>query len=69
MAWKISLSASAKRNIDKPDIQIGRRILKFLHERISPLEDPRRIGDALPAMMLNPVLYNSSHPQSLFFHL
>ncbi|MDN5752034.1 MAG: type II toxin-antitoxin system RelE/ParE family toxin [Nitrosospira sp.] len=47
MAWKISLSPSAKRNIDKLDIQIGRRILKFLCERISPLDDPRSIGDAL----------------------
>lgn len=47
MAWKISLSPSAKRNIDKLDIQIGRRILKFLHERISPLDDPRSIGDPL----------------------
>jgi mRNA interferase RelE/StbE len=47
MAWKIELSAEADRQLDKLDPQIARRILKFLHERVAPLDDPRSIGEAL----------------------
>ena len=47
MAWKIELSGRAERDIDDLDAQIARRILKFLRERIAPLEDPRSIGQSL----------------------
>ena len=47
MAWKIELSQEADRQLDKLDLQIARRILKFLHERVAQLDNPRSIGEAL----------------------
>lgn len=47
MAWKVELSEEAGRQLDKLDPQITRRILKFLHERVARLDDPRSIGEAL----------------------
>jgi mRNA interferase RelE/StbE len=47
MAWRIELSEEADRQLDKLDRQVSRRILKFLHERIAELENPRSIGEAL----------------------
>jgi mRNA interferase RelE/StbE len=47
MAWKIELSAQADRELDKLDPQQSKRILKFLHERVAPLDNPRSIGQAL----------------------
>ena len=53
MAWKIELSAEADRQLDKLDPQIARRILKFLYERVAPLDDPRSIGEALRGSKLS----------------
>ncbi len=47
MIWKIELAAEAERELDKLDRQVARRLLKFLHERVAPLDDPRGIGEAL----------------------
>jgi mRNA interferase RelE/StbE len=47
MAWKIELSQEADRQLHKLDPQIVRRILKFLHERVAQLDNPRSIGEAL----------------------
>ncbi|MGP8251613.1 MAG: type II toxin-antitoxin system RelE family toxin [Terracidiphilus sp.] len=47
MAWKIELSVEADRQLDKLDAQIARRILKFLNDRVAPLDNPRSIGEAL----------------------
>jgi mRNA interferase RelE/StbE len=47
MAWKIELSQEADRQLDKLDPQVARRILKFLHERVARLYNPRSIGEAL----------------------
>jgi mRNA interferase RelE/StbE len=47
MAWKIELSPQALKNLTQLDQQVGRRILKFLHDRLAPLDDPRSIGEAL----------------------
>ncbi len=47
MIWKIELAADAERELDKLDRQVARRLLKFLHERVAPLDDPRGIGEAL----------------------
>ena len=46
MAWKIELSQEADRQLDKLDPQVARRILKFLHDRVSRLDNPRSIGEA-----------------------
>lgn len=47
MASKIELSAQATRELDKLDPPQLKRILKFLNERLAPLENPRSIGQAL----------------------
>ena len=53
MAWKIELSPLAQKNLDQLDPQIARRILKFLYERVAPLDNPRSIGEALKGSRLN----------------
>ena len=52
MAWKIEIADSAKRELTKLDPQHARRILKFLAERVVPLDDPRSIGEALKGSTL-----------------
>lgn len=52
MAWTIELSALARKNLEKLDRQAARRILAFLRERVSVLEDPRSIGEALKGSTL-----------------
>jgi mRNA interferase RelE/StbE len=47
MAYNVELSAEADRELGKLDAQQARRILKFLHERVARLDDPRSIGRAL----------------------
>ena len=47
MTWKIEIERAAERELSKLDRQSAQRILKFLHERIAPLSDPRSIGEAL----------------------
>jgi mRNA interferase RelE/StbE len=47
MAWKVELSEAAAREIDKLDPQVARRILKFLHERVAKLDNPRSLGEPL----------------------
>jgi len=40
MAWKIELSAQVDRDLAKLDPQQSKCILKFLHERVAPLDKP-----------------------------
>jgi mRNA interferase RelE/StbE len=47
MAWNVELSESADRELGKLDTQHRKPILKFLHERVAMLSDPRSIGEAL----------------------
>jgi mRNA interferase RelE/StbE len=47
MAYNVELSESADRELSKLDAQQAKRILKFLHQRIAKLDDPRSIGEAL----------------------
>ena len=47
MARNVELSESADRELGKLDAQQAKRILKFLHERVAKLDDPRSIGEAL----------------------
>jgi mRNA interferase RelE/StbE len=47
MAWKVELSSGADRELNKLDAQHVRRILKFLHERVAKLDNPRSIGESL----------------------
>jgi mRNA interferase RelE/StbE len=52
MAWKIEISPAADRELTKLDAQHAKRILKFLHERLAKLDDPRSIGKALQGSRL-----------------
>lgn len=52
MAWQVELSSLASKNLDELDPQHARRILAFLHERVSALDDPRSIGEALKGSRL-----------------
>jgi mRNA interferase RelE/StbE len=47
MAWKVELSADVDRELAKLGPPQRKRILKFLHERVARLDNPRRIGQAL----------------------
>ncbi|MGH9416663.1 MAG: type II toxin-antitoxin system RelE family toxin [Terriglobales bacterium] len=47
MGWTVELTVSAERDLGRLDPPAARRILKFLRERISGSEDPRRLGHAL----------------------
>jgi mRNA interferase RelE/StbE len=47
MAYSVELSAEVDRELSKLDAQQAKRILKFLHQRVAKLDDPRSIGEAL----------------------
>lgn len=47
MTWTVELDPSAERELGKLDPQHAKRILRFLFERVSHLDDPRSIGEAL----------------------
>jgi mRNA interferase RelE/StbE len=47
MAYNVELSAEVARELRKLDRQQAKRILKFLHERVAKLDNPRSIGKAL----------------------
>ena len=47
MAWRVEVDAGARKELEKLDKQIARRLIAFLRERVAQLEDPRSIGEAL----------------------
>jgi len=47
MTWKVEFEPDAQRELDKLDKSIRQRILKFLHERLGKLDDPRQLGERL----------------------
>jgi mRNA interferase RelE/StbE len=47
MAWAIEFDIAARRELEKLDPTIARRILRFLQERVAKMDDPRRIGERL----------------------
>ncbi len=52
MAWKIEISVQVDRELSKLDPQQSKCILKFLHERLAPLQNPRSLGQALQGSKL-----------------
>jgi mRNA interferase RelE/StbE len=52
MAWRVEFDRVAERDLDKLDPQAAKRILAFLHGRVSVLDDPRSIGEALKGSKL-----------------
>jgi mRNA interferase RelE/StbE len=47
MAWTIEFLDSAAEELRKLHPHAVRRILRFLHERIAPIDNPRSVGAAL----------------------
>lgn len=47
MAWRIEFDGKAKKDLAALDKVVARRITRFLRERVSLLDDPRSIGEAL----------------------
>jgi len=47
MEWKIEIRPIAVKELNKLDPQAAKRILGFLHTRLSPLDNPRSIGEVL----------------------
>ena len=52
MAWRIEFDDKAKKDLAILDKTIARRITAFLRERVSELNDPRSIGEALKGSRL-----------------
>ena len=52
MGWQIEFDDAAKYDLAKLDKPIARRITTFLRERVSALDDPRSIGEALKGSKL-----------------
>jgi mRNA interferase RelE/StbE len=52
MAWRIEFDPAARKELDKLDREVARRIIRFLAERLAPLDDPRSIGEALKGAKL-----------------
>jgi len=52
LAWRIEFSEGAKKSLGKLDRQVASRIVRFFSERVSALDDPRSIGQALSGSML-----------------
>jgi mRNA interferase RelE/StbE len=47
LAWSVEFDPAAAKELRKLDVQVARRILAFLRERVAPLDDPRSLGEAL----------------------
>jgi mRNA interferase RelE/StbE len=47
LIWSVEFDAGAKKDLEKLDRQVARRIVAFLANRVAKLEDPRSIGQAL----------------------
>jgi mRNA interferase RelE/StbE len=52
MAWRIEFDRAAGRELERLDPQARTRILRFLHDRVRVLDDPRSIGEALKGSKL-----------------
>ena len=52
MAYNVELSESAERELGKLDALQAMRFLKFLHQPVAKLDDPRSIGEALHSSRL-----------------
>jgi len=52
MRWRIEFDPAADKELGKLDGKTARRIVTFLFERLSPLDDPRSLGEALKGAKL-----------------
>ena len=51
LAWRIEFEDAALKELAKLDKPVARRILAFLRERVSHLDDPRSVGEALKGLV------------------
>ncbi|MDB5551545.1 MAG: RelE protein [Rhizobium sp.] len=47
MAWTIEISTRAEKSLERLQRDHAERLLRFLFDRVSQLDDPRSIGEAL----------------------
>jgi len=47
MAWRIEFDRRAEKELSKLHPDVAGRILRFLRDRVSRMENPRSIGEAL----------------------
>jgi mRNA interferase RelE/StbE len=47
LAWRIEFEQRAEKELAGLDKQVAARIVRFLREKIAPLEDPRTLGEPL----------------------
>jgi len=52
LAWRIRFDDAARKNLEKLDKQVARRMIEFLRKRVAILDDPRSIGEALKGSSL-----------------
>ena len=47
MAWAIDYADTAKTQLRKLDADTARRVMNYMEDRVAPLDDPRKAGQAL----------------------
>lgn len=52
MAWIVEFDPDAVKDLKKLDQQVQRCIIDFLRNRLSPMADPRALGEALAGSTL-----------------
>ncbi len=52
MDWTIEFDPAAERELAKLDPPVARRVLRFLHQRLRPLDNPRQLGSPLHGQQL-----------------
>ena len=52
MAWQIEFDPDALKDLKKLDRPVQIRLVAFLRDRLSPLDDPRSLGEALSGTRL-----------------
>lgn len=52
LAWQIEFDPDALKELKKLDRPIQTRLVAFLRDRLSPLDDPRSLGEALSGARL-----------------
>ena len=52
MVWQIEFGDAAKKDLTKLDRPVAKRITTFLRERVSGVNDPRSVGEALKGSRL-----------------
>ncbi len=47
LGWRIEFHPKAEKELSKLDREVARKIVRFLGDRVAPLENPRSLGEAL----------------------